>query len=106
MEGLQGGWGGGDWRLSPGGRILSIGRTGKPWIRALELRRRYGWGPGKIAAYMKREGIRISHCTVYRYLCNAGLNNPLDKPRKTWGKKRFQREHPILAVAGGLQARR
>ena len=62
--------------------------------KALELREKYGWGPSKIAAYMKRESIEISHCTVYRYLCEAGLNNPVDKPRKTWGKKRFQREHP------------
>jgi transposase InsO family protein len=62
--------------------------------RAIELRQKYGWGPSKIAAYMKREGIGIGHGTVYRYLREAELNKPLDKPRKTWGKKRFQREHP------------
>lgn len=62
--------------------------------RAIELRKTYGWGPDKIAAYLKREGIAIGHSTVYRYLCEAGLNQPLDKPRKIWGKKRFQREHP------------
>lgn len=35
----------------------------------------------------------IDHRTVYRYICKEGLNNPIDKPRKTWGKKRFEREH-------------
>lgn len=76
-------------------RPQTIHRKDKEVVeRALELRRRYGWGPGKIAAYMKRDGINIGHNTVHRYICDAGLNKPLDNPRKTWGKKRFQREHP------------
>ena len=76
-------------------RPLSIHRKDKDVVkRAIALRRKYGWGSGKIAAYMKREGMSIAHGTVHKYLCEAGLNNPLDKPRKTWGKKRFQREHP------------
>lgn len=66
----------------------------KAVTQAIELRKRYGWGPGKIAAYLRRMGIDIAHGTVYKYLCEAGLNNPLDKPRRTWGKKRFQRKRP------------
>jgi len=36
----------------------------------------------------------ISHNTIYQILVDAGLNNPLDKPRKTWGKRRFVRSEP------------
>jgi len=59
--------------------------------QAIVLREKYGWGPGKIAAYLRRMDINIGHSTVYRHLREAGMNNPLDKPRKTWGKKRFER---------------
>ena len=30
---------------------------------------------------------------AYRIICQAGLNHPITEPRKTWGTKRFQREH-------------
>jgi len=76
-------------------RPQTIHRKDKEAVeRAIALRQKYGWGPSKIAACMKREGMHIGHGTVYRYLCEAGLNKPLEKPRRTWGKKRFQREHP------------
>jgi len=61
---------------------------------ALELRRSKGWGPCKIEAHMKESGAKIGHNTIYRAICGAGLNNPVDEPRKTWGKRRFQRSRP------------
>lgn len=59
--------------------------------QVLELRKKKGWGSCKIEARMKEKGVQIGHNTIYRAICNAGLNNPIDEPRKTWGKRRFQR---------------
>lgn len=42
---------------------------------------------------LKRENTSVSHTTIHKILIQYGLNNPLDNPRKTWGKGRFQREH-------------
>jgi putative transposase len=61
--------------------------------RAVKLRERYGWGPNKIAGHLSHKGFTIDHNQAYRIICEAGLNHPLSKPRKTWGTKRFQREH-------------
>jgi len=60
----------------------------------LQLREDYGWGPNRIEGYLKRKNTPTGHSTVYRILCKAGLNQPIDEPRKTWGKKRFQRHKP------------
>jgi putative transposase len=61
--------------------------------RVIELRKRYEWGPSKIAGYLKRRGCAIDHNQAYRIICDAGLNHPITAPRKTWGTKRFQRDH-------------
>ena len=64
----------------------------------LKLRREFSWGPVKIENYLRQEkpeGIElIGHNTIYRIICAAGLNNPIDEPRKVWGKRRFQRTEP------------
>ena len=64
----------------------------------IELRKTKGWGPSRIEGYLRQnkpEGFKpIGHNTIYRIIKQAGLNNPLDEPRKTWGKKRFQRTEP------------
>jgi transposase len=61
--------------------------------KVVRLRQRYGWGPNKIAGYFNHEGFAVDHNMVCRVICEADLNHPVDKPRKTWGTKRFQREH-------------
>lgn len=62
------------------------------------LRERYGWGPTKIEGYIrehKPEQVKpIGHNAIYRILCENNLNQPIDQPRKTWGKKRFTRTRP------------
>lgn len=64
----------------------------------LDCRRRFNWGPNKIEVHLRQDkpdGIQpVSHQTIYEILCEAGLNQPLDEPRKTWGKRRFQRHKP------------
>ena len=61
--------------------------------RIVRLRERYGWGPSKISGCLRHKGFIVDHHKVYRVICEAGLNRPLGKPRITWGKKRFEREH-------------
>ena len=61
--------------------------------KVVNLRERYGWGPNKIAGYLCHKGFIIDHNQVYRVIIEAGLNRPITEPRKTWGTKRFQREH-------------
>ena len=50
-------------------------------------------GPSKIAGHLSHKGFTIDHNRVYRVICEADLNHPIDRPRRTWGAKRFQREH-------------
>jgi len=60
----------------------------------IELRRSKRWGPNKIEGYLRNkvEDITpVSHRTIHRILVEAGLNNPIPAPRKTWGKHRFER---------------
>ena len=61
--------------------------------KVIKLRKRYEWGPKKIAGCLKLKGCTIDHNQVYHIICEAGLNHPITSPRKTWGTKRFQREH-------------
>ena len=63
----------------------------------LELRRNKHWGPCKIEGYLRNYRVEnitpVSHRTIHRILVQARLNNPIQTPRRTWGKHRFQREH-------------
>jgi transposase InsO family protein len=62
--------------------------------KIIKLRTRYEWGPKKIAGYLSHRGFEVDNNQAYKIICQAGLNNPLTKPRKTsWGTKRFEREH-------------
>jgi len=61
--------------------------------KTVKLRERYGWGPNKIAGHLSHLGFTIDHNQAYRIIIEAGLNHPVTEPRKTWGTKRFQREH-------------
>jgi len=63
----------------------------------LQLRREWSWGPCKIEGYLKNYGdealVAVGHNTIHRILIEAGLNHPIAKPRKVWGKRRFQRPY-------------
>jgi transposase InsO family protein len=62
----------------------------------LRLRRERNWGPCKIEGYLKnycRKAAPIGHNTIHRILVKAGLNSPITAPRKTWGKRRFERPY-------------
>lgn len=77
----------------PKGRKVLYEINPKLEKQIISLRKEYGWGPCKIEAFFKRTNIKIAHNTVYKIIANTGLNNPIDKPRKTWGKIRFERTH-------------
>jgi len=61
--------------------------------KIIKIRKRYEWGPNKIAGYLGHRGFNVDHHQVYAIICQAGLNRPIAAPRKTWGTKRFVREH-------------
>jgi len=78
-------------------RPHTIHKTPEGTVEAvLELRRTRNWGPCKIEGYLRNYGIGvapISHRTIHKILVQTGLNNPISTPRKTWGKRRFQRPY-------------
>ena len=58
------------------------------------VRVRTGWGPHKIAGYLRTRGHTVGHMTVYRTLLASDLNHPLTKPRIKRTYRRWQRMHP------------
>lgn len=58
------------------------------------VRVRTGWGPQKIAGYLRTQGSPVGHMTVYRTLLAVGLNRPLTKPRIKRTYRRWQRMRP------------
>jgi putative transposase len=77
----------------PKGRPREPGFDGSLKEKVIKLRKRYEWGPNKIAGYLRHKGFTVDHHKVYAVICEAGLNHPITEHRKTWGTKRFQREH-------------
>lgn len=61
--------------------------------KVIKLRKRYEWGPKKIAGSLRLKGYDIDNNQAYKIICQAGLNRPISAPRKTWGTTRFQREY-------------
>lgn len=63
----------------------------------LKLRKEKRWGPCKIEGYLKNYGgggvVAVGHNTIHLILIEAGLNHPIEAPRKVWGRRRFQRPY-------------
>jgi len=59
----------------------------------LQLRRTRNWGPCRIEGYLRNyaKQTTVSHTTIHKILMKSDLNNPVPKPRRVWGKRRFQR---------------
>ena len=62
--------------------------------RIIELRRSTNRSEYAIASYLEREGVSVSHSTVYRILESNGLINSLAKPRQKRTYRRFARKRP------------
>jgi len=59
-------------------------------------RKWYGWGPTKIEGHLRvHYGTHIPHNRIYGLFKQSGLNNPIGQPRKTWGKKLWERVHSM-----------
>ena len=64
-------------------------------------RKKYGWSPVKIEGHLEQHyGIHIPHNRIYQLLKMKRLNKPIGKTRKTWGKKRWEREHSMSLWQG------
>jgi hypothetical protein len=54
------------------------------------------WGLTKIEGHLDvHYGIYIPHNKIYKLFVQKGLNKAIQNPRKTWGKKRWEREHSM-----------
>jgi len=64
-------------------------------------RKTYGWGPTKIEGHLDvHHQTHIPHNRIYQLLKEKNLNKPIGKPRKTWGKKRWERQHSMSLWQG------
>jgi transposase InsO family protein len=76
-------------------RPHTIHRTPEEILNEIKaVRIRTGWGPQKIAGYLRTQHRPVGHMTVYRTLLSSGLNHPITKPRMKRAYKRWQRKHP------------
>ena len=64
--------------------------------KVIKLRKRYGWGPNKIAGHLGHKGFTIDHHQAYEIICEAGLNHPISEPRKT-GEPSVSKENTATA---------
>ena len=75
--------------------------------RVLRLRIERNWGPCKIEGCLKNYGgegvVTVGHNAIHRILIGAGLNNPIEMPRKVWGKRRFERPRSNNLWQGGFK---
>ena len=70
--------------------------------RRIQLwRKKYGWGPTKIEGHLDvHYSIHIPHNKIHKLLVKRGLNKQIGKKRKTWGKKRWERQHSMTLWQG------
>jgi transposase len=62
--------------------------------KVVEVRQREGWCAEAIEAYLKTQGVQVSHGSIYTILKQNGLIMKPYKPRKQRTFIRFAREHP------------
>ena len=61
--------------------------------KVVKLRQRCDWGPNKIAGHLNPQRLHHRPQPSLPIIREAGLNHPINEPGKTWGTRRFQREH-------------
>jgi len=62
--------------------------------RVIEVRRREGWCSEAIEAYLKAQGVQVSHGSIYTILKTNGFITKPYRPRRQRTFIRFQRAHP------------
>jgi hypothetical protein len=64
--------------------------------RMLFWRKKYGWGPTKIEGHLNVHfNVHVPHNRIHQLFITKGLNKPVLNPRKTWGKRIWEREHSM-----------
>lgn len=62
----------------------------------LAWRTQYGWGPTKMEGHLRQHhSLHMPHNRIYQLFRQEGLNKPIGKPRKTWGKTLWERVHSM-----------
>jgi putative transposase len=76
-------------------RPHTIYRTSQEIVNLiLQLRKTRNWGPCRIEGYLRNYAKQpVGHTTIHKILDQAGMNNPIPKPRRIWRKCRFERAH-------------
>jgi putative transposase len=76
-------------------RPHTIHRTSQEIVNLiLQLRKTRNWGPCRIEGYLHNYAKQpVGHTTIHKILDQAGMNNPIPKPRRIWRKCRFERAH-------------
>jgi putative transposase len=69
--------------------------------RITSWRRQYGWGPTKIEGHLGvHHSTHVPHNAIYDFIKDRGLNKPIGYERRTWGKKRWERQHSMSLWQG------
>jgi putative transposase len=64
--------------------------------RLLLWRKRYGWGPTKMEGHLDaHHNVHIPHNAIHRLFVRNNMNKPIGEPRRTWGKRRWERLHSM-----------
>jgi putative transposase len=67
----------------------------------LNWRKRFGWGPTKIEGHLDVHfNKHLPHNRIHELLIQEGMNKAIQKPRKTWGRKRWERDHSMSLWQG------
>lgn len=67
----------------------------------IDWRKKYGWGPTKMEGHLDVHfGIHIPHNRIHKLFIQEDLNKRIENPRKTWGKKRWERQHSMSLWQG------
>lgn len=62
----------------------------------MDCRRKYGWGPTKIEGHLDvHHNIHVPHNRIYQLIKQKNLNNAITQQRRTWGKRRWERQHSM-----------
>ena len=73
----------------PRGRPCGPGIDGSLKKKVIKLRKRYDWGPNKIAGYLEHRGFTVDHHKVYDVICKSWPEPSDNRAQKDLGNEAF-----------------